>query len=152
KVSSIKVSGTLHIDFLFVHPSHSASLLVDSATITGTVKLGYSNSAIAGSIVSPQTSLQNFRFDSDNFGFPCCVDDIATNYLRPKIQEIAQSAVAASVPRKVGLALSQLKLPASVHFGADGSTLDVTKSFDSAEFDSEGGTVTAKVHFYHDDA
>jgi hypothetical protein len=101
--------------------------------------------AIEVSGSSLQASLDNFQYDSNNAGFPCCVDGIVTDYLRPKVRNAVQEEVRKVMQKEIGFALNQLGLPPSIDFEEE--TITVDEEFDGASFEGDGSLLTAAAHF-----
>lgn len=150
-VTDVEVDGTLNIHELGVSVTNGVKITADHATVTGVMNLAVNDKGlVTAAMPDTNVSLQNFKYDSGNAGFPCCVDSAITGYIKPKVQSAIESGVHDNVPPAISKALSGISFPDSIDLSAIGVTdskvpLDV--KIDSVTFDERGGTVSAAVLF-----
>ena len=84
--NGIVVEGTLTLKILGIPSTHATRLIVDTANVTGTAALSLDGATLGATMADAAISLDGFHWDAGDFGFPCCVDAIASNYLKPKIE------------------------------------------------------------------
>ena len=151
-MDDLQVDGILSVEVFGVGPSGHVTLTADAAEVSGDIKvwLEGSSDSIAASAPSATTTLKNFQYDSGNAGFPCCVDDIMTSILRPKIQSAAQDKVKQALSQEVAFALTQFSLPSTLDLSGAGfpAVVGIEEGFDGAKFDPKGGRLTAAVRFH----
>ena len=151
RVSDVRVEGKLSVKVFGVGPSGDVSLTADAAEVGGHIGVHLKGSALDATASEVQTTLKGFQYHSGNAGFPCCVDDIMTGILRPKIEDAAQTQVRDALRESFVFALSQLALPKTMDLEAAGfpATITIDEAFDGAKFGKDGAELTAAVRFHH---
>jgi hypothetical protein len=151
RVSDVRVDGKLSVKVFGVGPSGDVSLTADAAEVGGDIGVRLEGSALDASASDVQTSLKGFQYHSGNAGFPCCVDDIMTGILRPKIEEAAQTQVRDALRESFVFALQQLALPKEMDLEGAGfpATITIDEEFDGAKFGKDGVELSAAVRFHH---
>jgi hypothetical protein len=125
-------------------------ITADEAAITGDALLSVDDAgAMKVAMPAADADLKGFKYDSDNSGFPCCLDSIVTTVLRPQVEKAIQEAVRDIIPKSLALTLDGMGLPKEIDLSAAGVSkpLAIATRFDGAAFDTTGGTVTASVLF-----
>lgn len=151
RVEDLEVEGKLSVKVFGVGPSGDVSMTADAAEVGGDIGVKLKGSALDAQASDVQTQLKNFQYHSGNAGFPCCVDDILTGILRPKIEEAAQTQVRDALRESFVFALSQLALPEEMDLSGAGfpAKVNIDEKFDGAKFESDGAELSAAVRFHH---
>jgi hypothetical protein len=150
-VEDVRVDGTLTVKVL-LSKTDDASLSADRVNVTGLVDGGLDGGAVSASGNSVESSMEGFQYDSNNAGFPCCVDGIVTDYLRPKVRDMVQAEVKKILEKEVAFALNQLALPDTIELDGLGlAPIAVSQHFDGAAFEADGTTLSAAVRFQASD-
>ncbi|MBM4358549.1 MAG: hypothetical protein FJ096_10625 [Deltaproteobacteria bacterium] len=148
-VSNVKVNGTLMVKVLFTK-TDDATIGLTSANVTGNIDASLSSGGTLGAAgTGVKTTLNGFSYDSDNAGFPCCVDWILTKIMQEQVESAVRDSVRKVLETKVAFALNELGFPASIDLSSSGypATIGIKQRFDSASFTSSGASLTARVHF-----
>jgi hypothetical protein len=148
-VKNLLVDGTLSVKAFGRSLSRPVKLTADKATVKGDAKLTVDGDKLKGAMPAATVALDNFKWDSGNAGFPCCVDAIISNVLEPKIEDAMKDAVREQVPKALALSLDGIGLPKELDLAAAGlkNPLAISVKFDGVEFDNDGGAVSAAVLF-----
>ncbi|MEJ7731894.1 MAG: hypothetical protein WKG00_22125 [Polyangiaceae bacterium] len=151
RINDVRVEGKLSVKVFGVGPSGDVSLTADAAEVGGDIGVRLTGSALDATASEVQTTLEGFQYHSGNAGFPCCVDDIMTGILRPKIEDAAQTQVRDALRESLVFALSQLALPEEMDLQGAGfpATITIDEEFDGAKFAKDGAQLTAAVRFHH---
>lgn len=148
-VSNVKVNGTLSIKLLFTK-TDNATIGLSSANVTGSIDASLSSTgSLSAAGTGVKTALYGFTYDSNNAGFPCCVDWILTKIMQEKVETAVRDNVRKVLETKVGFALNELGLPSTIDLSGAGfpATIGVKHRFESAAFTSSGATLSSRVHF-----
>jgi hypothetical protein len=151
RINDVRVEGKLSVKVFGVGPSGDVSMTADAAEVGGDIGVRLEGSALDATASEVQTTLKGFQYHSGNAGFPCCVDDIMTGILRPKIEEAAQTQVRDALRESFVFALSQLALPEEMDLEGAGfpATITIDEEFDGAKFGKDGAELSAAVRFHH---
>lgn len=151
QVSKLAVDGNLTIRVAGVPYSHAVRISVDKATILAQSKLSVLQESGALDVQVPVADvfLDGFRFDSNNAGFPCCVDSIVTSYLRGYVEDGVRNGLKNELPRALGLTLEGAGLPNEIDLSSMGVPVRVgiETKLDRGVFDARGGFLSAGVRF-----
>lgn len=149
--SNVSIDGRLTLTALGLTYARDVRITVDSANVTGDVEVGLdpAKGALTAAMPNAEAKLDGFRFDTDNAGFPCCVDSIITGFMKPKVEEAIRDGIRNEVPKLVSLTLDGIGVPKQVDFAVGGVAVKfpIATRFDSAEFDTFGGVITASTLF-----
>jgi hypothetical protein len=148
-VANVRVNGTLTVKVLFTK-TDAATIGLDAATVTGNVDASLSASgALSTKGSGVTTALSGFSYDSDNAGFPCCVDWILTQVMQGNVETAVRDNVKKVLETKVGVALNELGLPSSIDLSATGfpAKIGIKQRFDAASFTSTGAQLSVRAHF-----
>ena len=147
--SGIVVEGTLTVRVLGIPSTHATRLIVDTANVTGTASLSLDGGTLGATMADAALSLDGFHWDSGDFGFPCCVDTIASKYLRPKIEDAIKSAIQEQVPAAAKITLEGVGLPKQLDLSAIGlkTPIAVSAQLDSGSFDANASVLSASILF-----
>jgi hypothetical protein len=149
-VADTKVTGTLSLKLpLGVNASKSITLSATRATVTGATNLSVAKDTgqLRAEMPTATTKLEGFKFDSNNAGLPCCVDDIATKYLRSMIEDALQKGVSEHAPKAIGLTLQALGLPKSIAIPGLKRPVAIATRFDGGAFEEDGLMISASALF-----
>jgi hypothetical protein len=150
-VKDVIVDGRLSIKALGLTYARDVRITVDRAVVTGDVELAVDDAkgALTAAMPTAEAKLDGFRFDTDNAGFPCCVDSIITGVMKPKVEAAIRDGIRQEVPKAVQLTLDGIGIPKQLDFAAAGVALHIPTAtrFDGASFDLNGGTITASTLF-----
>jgi hypothetical protein len=150
-VKNVVVDGRLSIAALGLTYARDVRITVGGAVVTGNVALALDDAtgALTAAMPAAETKLDDFHFDTDNAGFPCCVDTILTGFIKPKIESAIADGIREQIPKAVRLTLEGIGLPKQLGFSAAGVAVNVpiATRFDGASFDMSGGTITASALF-----
>ena len=150
-VDNLEIDGTLTVTYLGHDFGGPVKMTADKAVVSGNVGLAVtgSNGTMKGSMPTAEVTLQGFHYDSNNAGFPCCVDSAMTDYLKPKVTDAVKSAVQQHLPDALAFTLSGLHVPSSLDLSGAGVTKPVPLSaqFDGVELDADGATISAQLLF-----
>lgn len=149
KVKDVVVDGRLSLTAFGLSYARDVRITITGAEVTGDVDLAEQGGALTAAMPAATAKLDGFRFDTDNAGFPCCVDSIITGVMKPKIEAAISEGIREQVPNAVKLTLDGLGAPKRLPLAAGGIMLDipVATKLDGATFDLNGGTLTASALF-----
>lgn len=145
-VAEVAIDGTLSI----LGFSRPVSVTADRATITGDSKLSVdaASGALKVAVPNAEAKLDGFKVDTNNVGFPCCVDDIITGFIRPTVEQTLRDGLRNQLGSALELSLDRLGLPKELDLSKAGlSKIALASRFDGAIFDDQGGTLTAAALF-----
>jgi len=147
-VSKVAVKGVLTVKVLFTK-TDNATLSIDSTSVNGNIDAALSKGSLTAKGSSVTTKITGFSYDSNNAGFPCCVDWILTQVMQGNIESAVKDNVKAALESKVAFALNQLGLPPSVDLSSTGfpAKIGIKQTFDGASFTASGATLSAQLHF-----
>lgn len=147
-MGQVVVNGTLSVHELFVTVSHGVTMTADAARVAGALDLSVNrgSGAVGATMPSPSTSLAGFRYDSNNFGFPCCIDSAVTGFLRPRVEAAFRNGVREKTSQAMELTLASLHLPSQVAVPLM-PPVALDARFDGGEFDTKGARLTSQVRF-----
>lgn len=150
-VTDVVVDGTLTISFLGQKGSEAVQITADRATIEGNAELSLdaAKGALGAAMPQADATLDGFHYDSNNAGLPCCVDDIVTSIIEPKVEAAIRDAVKNQIPKSLALTLDGMGLPKQLDLSAAGvkDPVGLESRFDGAAFDEGGGSLTASLLF-----
>jgi len=149
-VASVEIDGRLSMSVLGLTYARDVRITVDSAHLAGQVQLSVDDQgALHAAMPDTNVDLDGFKFDTDNAGFPCCVDSIITGFMKPKIESTIHDAIRDQVPELVKLTLDGIGVPKELDLSMVKvpAKIPVTTKFDGAYFDKTGATITASVLF-----
>ena len=150
-VKNVIVDGRLSIGALGLTYARDVRITASGAVVTGDVALALDDAtgALTAEMPAAGAKLDDFHFDTDNAGFPCCVDTILTGFIKPKIETAIAEGIREQLPNALKLTLDGIGLPKEIGFAASGLAVNVPVAtrFDAASFDMSGGTITASVLF-----
>lgn len=150
-VKDVVVDGRLSLKALGLSYARDVRISVDGAVVTGDVELAVDEGkgALTAAMPAAEAKLDGFKFDTDNAGFPCCVDSIITGFMKPKIEAAIRDGIREEVPKAVQLTLDGIGIPKQLDLAAAGLDLHIpiATRFDGASFDLNGGTITASALF-----
>lgn len=150
-VKDVVVDGRLTLKALGLTYARDVRITITRAVVTGDVELAVDDAkgALTAAMPTAETKLDGFRFDTDNAGFPCCVDSIITGVMKPKVEAAIRDGIRQEVPKAVQLTLDGIGIPKQLDFAAAGVALHIPTAtrFDGASFDLGGGTITASTLF-----
>lgn len=153
-IKDVYVEGRLSMTSKAIDYTRGVKISIGKGGIRGDVDLAVDGDrgAITAAMPTAEAAIEDFKFDTDNAGFPCCVDSILTNLIQPKISDALSEAVRTKVPELVQFTLDGVGLPKKFEFGMAGfkTTLPISARFDGGFFDREGGTLTAGTVFGSD--
>jgi hypothetical protein len=143
------VDGTLTIRYFGRESSGPAKISADKATIRGAAALSVEAGVLGAAMPTADVKLEGFRYQSNNAGFPCCVDGVVTTFLRPMIEKAVKDRVREEIPKALKITLDGVGMPESLELDALGlkAPLPIDTRFDGVDFDSSGGTLTASLLF-----
>ncbi len=147
--NGIVVEGTLTLKILGIPSTHATRLIVDTANVTGTAALSLDGATLGATMADAAISLDGFHWDAGDFGFPCCVDSIASNYLKPKIEDAIKTAIQEQVPAAAKIALGGVGLPKQLDLSAIGlkTPIPVSAQLDGGSFDGNASVLSASILF-----
>ena len=147
-VNKVAVKGVLAVKVLFTK-TDNATIAVDSTTVRGDIDAALVNGALTAKGSSITSKLLGFSYDSNNAGFPCCVDWILTKVMQSNIESAVKEKVKEVMEGKVAFALNQLGLPSTIDLSSTGfpAKIGIKQVFDGASFTASGATLTARLHF-----
>jgi hypothetical protein len=147
--NNVTVDGTLTVKVLGKSLSGPVKITVDRANVKGDAKLSVDDKgAIRAEMPNADATLDGFKYDSNNAGFPCCVDSVVTGVLKPKVEQALEDAVKNQVPDAVKVTLEGLGLPKEIDLsGFSMKPVSLATRFDGLTFDAGGGWLTASVLF-----
>jgi hypothetical protein len=150
-VKDVIVDGRLSIHALGLTYARDVRVTAGSTVVTGDVAIALDDAthALTAAMPAAEAKIADFRFDTDNAGFPCCVDTILTGFIKPKIEAAIGDGLREQIPSAVKVTLDGLGLPKQLGFAAAGVAVNVpiATRFDGASFDMNGGTITASALF-----
>jgi hypothetical protein len=150
-VKDVVLDGRLTLGALGQTYARDVRITVDGATVTGDLQLAVDEAkgALTAAIPTAEAKLDGFRFDTDNAGFPCCVDAIITGVMKPKVEQTIRDGIREQVPKAVQLTLDGIGIPKELAFAKAGLNVKIPLStrFDGADFNLTGGTITAATLF-----
>jgi hypothetical protein len=148
-VKKVVVDGTLSMDVLVKKYSGPVKLTAEQALVTGNALLALEkDEALKVAMPAAEAKLEKFKIDSNNIGFPCCVDEIASGFLGPMIEKSIADQIKQQIPSALELTLDGIGLPKQIDVPSLGiAPIPINAKFDSVEFDLGGGTLTASVLF-----
>ena len=147
-VDRLAVKGNLTIRFGFTK-TDDVTISVNKGTVTGDAKLAVNDGVIGGEVPDAEVKIDGFKYDSNNAGFPCCVDGIITNVIQGRIEGVLRDAIRNEVPKAVKLTLEGMGLPTELDLTGIGfaKPIPLASRFDSLDFSTDGGTLTASLLF-----
>lgn len=150
-VNDIFVEGDLTIVYKALSYKNRVKITASKASVTGTVKLSVEpkEGELGAAMPNASAKLENFKFDTNNGGFPCCVDKILTGVVKPKIEEGIATALREQLPKLVALSLHDVGIPRELDLSGLGlaSPIPIDTRFDRADFDGTGGTLSVSALF-----
>lgn len=148
-IKKIVVDGTLAMDVLVKKYSGPVKLTADQALVSGNALLALEKGeALSVGMPAAEAKLEAFKIDSNNVGFPCCVDEIASGFLGPMIEKALGDQIKEQIPSALELTLDGIGLPKQIDVPSLGiAPIPIDAKFDSVEFDLGGGTLTAALLF-----
>lgn len=150
-VRGLQVDGRLTVKALFVTVGGDVTLSATTASLTGDASLSLQpdTGTMKVAMGAVNATLQGFRYDSDNAGFPCCVDSIVSSFLRPRVETGIENGLKTKLPEALKLTLDGIGLPKSINLTAAGvkDPVGIDTKLDGATFDASGVTFTASVLF-----
>lgn len=128
---------------------HFTRIIVDRARIKGTAALAVTDGVLGASMSGASVAFDGFHWDSGDFGWPCCIDTIATKFLRSKIEDAVRDGIQTQVPEAAKITLDGVGLPKELDLSAIGleSPVAVSAKLDDAVFDANGAAISAAVLF-----
>jgi len=146
-LSNVEVHGILSVTVLYTQ-TDNATIRIDSAIVSGDIEAGLEKGALTAKGTNATTKFNGFAYDSNNAGFPCCVDEILTNLMKSNVEAAVQEKVNEVLGSKVAFALNQLGLPPVIDLTSKGfpATLAVTQAFDAASFTEVGAELSASLN------
>jgi hypothetical protein len=145
-VQNVSIDARLTVGFY----SRDIRITVDRATVTGGIELGVDdNGALGAAMPDAEAKLDGFKFDAGNAGFPCCVDSILTDFMKPKIEETVRDQLRDQLPKLVSLTLDGVGVPKDLDLSVAKipTKIPITTRFDGAWLDSTGATLSASALF-----
>lgn len=153
-ITNVLVEGRLSMTSKAIDYTRGVKITVAKGNIHGDVDLAVDSDkgALTAAMPTATASIDGFEFDTDNAGFPCCVDAILTSFIQPRIQDALQEGIRTKVPEVAQLTLDGIGAPKKIDFAATGFKLamPIAARFDGGIFDREGGTITASTMFGSD--
>jgi hypothetical protein len=147
-VKGLVIDGVLTIKALGQSVSKPVRILAERANVKGDAKLTVDNGTLKGAMPNATADLVKFKLDSDNAGFPCCVDAIASTALEPMVEGAVRDGIREEVPKALALSLDGIGLPKELDLSSLGiKPVAIAARFDGATFDGSGGSITAGVLF-----
>lgn len=150
-VNSVAVDGRLTMTSLGIEYARDVRITVSSAAVKGDVAIGLDGEAgtLKTAMPNVEAKLEDFQFDTDNAGFPCCVDSILNWFIAPKVEEAVTNGIREQLPSVLGLTLEGLGVPKEVDYSVSGLSLKfpMKTKFDSMAFDAGGAFITAATQF-----
>jgi hypothetical protein len=150
-INDVEVDGRLSITTLGLTYARDVKVTLARGNVLGDVNLAVNTDtgALTAAMPDADAKLTGFVFDTDNAGFPCCVDSILTGYVQPKIEDAIREGIRTKVPEAVQLTMSGMGVPRNIGFSGAGFKLDLPllTVFDGGVFDRDGGTITASTRF-----
>lgn len=143
------IEGMLTIQAASSTTSRFTRIIVDRATIAGDTELAIEDGAFGAAMPEAVAQFEGFRWDSGNLGFPCCVDGIATGYLKPKLEEAIRDGIRTEVPKAMKLTLDGMGLPKTLDLTSLGLArpIPISARLESGDFDSGGARITTSLLF-----
>src|SRR5690606_9135955 len=105
-ISNVYVTGTLTLKMPFnITYTRTITVSASRGNVSGPVTLSVvkSSGELRAAMTTANASVTGFRVDSGNAGLPCCVDDIATRFLRPRVQTAVRDGVRQNIPQAIGV-------------------------------------------------
>jgi hypothetical protein len=150
-LNDVAIDGTLSMEVLSKTISGKVTLRAEKASIAGDTELSVkvAEGALEAAMPSAEAHLDGFHFDSNNVGFPCCVDSIVSDFLEPKIEEAIRDQIKKLIPGTIALTLDGVGLPKELDLAAAGiePPIPITTRFDGGAFELDGVALTASVLF-----
>lgn len=153
EVDKVYVGGKLKVSALFSW-TDAVALKAKRITISGKLKASFKDKKIEAETDDIDTKMDGFQYDSNNAGFPCCVDDIVTSILRPIVENELEKAVEDHTREGFSFALNQIGLPSLIDLNpAAGQPLPIvaqvalSSELDDAVFDDKGLTLSLAGNF-----
>jgi len=148
-LSKLRVEGKLEVKVILLKHTDNVVLSAEAIHVNGNIDASFADGGdqdahLKASASGVQTNVVKFKYDSNNAGFPCCVDSIITKILRPKVRDAVQSAVQKEASRSVSLGLSDFGLPDQIDLSSAGlnAVLSTQQQLAGAQFDAEGAMVS----------
>ena len=143
-VQQLRVEGKLKVKLAFVSKTDTVVMSADAISVNADIAASYQDAALHASSSYVQAQVDNFDYDSNNAGFPCCVDEIITQILGPIIEDQVKDAVQREAAKGVTVALEQFGLPSEIDLSSDMMTAVVAtqQELDGAQFDAQGATIS----------
>ncbi|MBM4374066.1 MAG: hypothetical protein FJ095_03200 [Deltaproteobacteria bacterium] len=148
-VANVRVNGTLTVKVLFTK-TDAATIGLDAATVNGNIDASLAASGkLSAKGSGVKTALSGFSYDSNNAGFPCCVDWILTKVMQDNVETAVRDNVKKVLETKVGVALNELGLPSAIDLSPTGfsAKVGIKQRFDAASFSSTGASLSVRAHF-----
>jgi hypothetical protein len=150
-VPNLVIDGRLSITSFGVSYARDVRIQAKNASVEGDVKLGVDEAkgAFTAAMPNAKAELEGFSFDTDDAGFPCCVDTILSVILKSKLEQAIGDGLRQEIPKIVQLTLHGMGVPKEIDLAAAkiSAKVPVTTQFDSGAFDTSGGTLTAATLF-----
>lgn len=149
--SKIAVDGDLRIVFGSIDYKAPVRISVDNATILGesSISVDGTTGVLGVQMPSAEAFLEGFAYQSNNAGFPCCVDAIVSGILRGKVEEGIKNGIRDQLPSALQLTLDSVGIPKELDLSSTGFPIKVgvASKLDAGTFDDRGGLLTASVLF-----
>lgn len=150
-VRDVAVEGLLTIGALGFDTTRAISITVDRALVSGATALyvDEDKGELRADIPTASVTLDGFRTDANNFGFPCCVDSVMSRFLRPKVESTIRDGLREEIPKALALTLHGIGLPKTLDLSALGmkKAIAIESRLDGGSFDAKGATLSASVLF-----
>lgn len=150
-VADVLVEGRLSMRSAAIDYTRGVSIRVAKGGVRGDVELAVDGDrgAVTAAMPGAESTIEGFAFDTDNAGFPCCVDSILTSLIQPRIKDALDEAIRTKVPEAVQLTLEGVGVPRKIELAAGGLSLSlpIAARFDGGEFDPQGAILTAATMF-----
>ncbi len=150
-ISDVVVDGRLSITALGLTYARDVRITVDGAVVTGDVEVAVepTKGTLSAAMPTAAAKLDGFRFDTDNAGFPCCVDTIITGFMKPKVEAAIRDGLREQLPKALQLTLDGIGIPKQLDLAAAGISLrmPIATRFDGSSFGLTGLTITASTLF-----
>ena len=154
-VQDIRIVGklTIKIDIpLLPDPKFSdwITLGADWVNVDAAIGVGYQAGALHAAGTWADAGVGGFYYDADNHGFPCCVDDLITEILRPHVRKGIRQAVETEAAKGITLALEDFGLPTQFDIDTDilSTSLDTQHVLDGGQFEADGAMVSVSASVY----
>ncbi len=150
-IKDVIVDGRLTLGALGLTYARDVRITVTSAKVTGNVEIDVDEvkGSLGAAMPAAEAKLDGFKFDTDNAGFPCCVDSILTGYIKPKVEEAIRDGIRDQLPKMLQVTLDGVGIPKELDLSATllKTKLPIATRFDGGDFDLAGGTLTAALKF-----